>query len=40
MSNTLVHIGKFLNVTGIIISMVGALLLIFRKSGIPFLSRK
>jgi hypothetical protein len=36
MSDTLGYIGKFLIVTGIIISLVGVLLLFFRNSGIPF----
>lgn len=39
MSDTLTYIGKFLIVTGILISLVGVLLLIFRNSGIPFLGR-
>jgi len=39
MSNTIDYIGKFLIVTGIIISLVGALLLFFRNSGIPFLGK-
>ena len=39
MSDALNYIGKFLIVTGIIISLVGVLLLIFRNSGIPFLGK-
>ena len=39
MSDSLNYIGKFLIVTGIIISLVGVLLLIFRNSGIPFLGK-
>jgi len=39
MSDSLNYIGKFLIVTGILISLVGVLLLIFRNSGIPFLGR-
>jgi hypothetical protein len=36
MSDSLGYIGKFLIVTGIIISLVGGLLLLLRHSGIPF----
>ena len=39
MSDTLGYIGKFLIVTGIIISLIGGLLLLFRHSGIPFLGK-
>ena len=39
MSDSLNYIGKFLIVTGIIISLVGVLLLICRNSGIPFLGK-
>lgn len=36
MSDFIQHIGKSLIVTGIIIAALGALLLFFRNSGIPF----
>ncbi len=36
MSDSIGYIGKFLLVTGIIISMVGALLLFFKNSGMLF----
>ena len=39
MSDNLPYIGKFLIVLGIIISLAGALLLIFRNSSIPFLGK-
>ncbi len=36
MSDIIQHIGKLLIVLGIIIAAIGALLLLFRNSGIPF----
>ncbi len=39
MSDIIQHIGKLLIVIGIIIAAAGALLLLFRDSGIPFLGR-
>ncbi len=37
--NIIQYIGKFLIVLGIIIIIVGAMLLIFRNTGIPFLGK-
>ncbi len=39
MSDPLQHIAKLLIVSGIIIAVLGALLLLFRNSGIPFLGK-
>jgi len=39
MSDNLGYIGKFLIILGIVISLVGIMLLIFRNSGIPFLGK-
>ena len=39
MSDTIGYIGKFLVILGIIIAIVGALLLLFRNTGIPFVGK-
>jgi hypothetical protein len=39
MSDNLGYIGKFLIILGIVISLAGIMLLIFRNSGIPFLGK-
>ena len=39
MFDNLGYIGKFLIILGIVISLVGIMLLIFRNSGIPFLGK-
>jgi len=39
MSDTIGYIGKFLVILGIIIAVVGALLLLFRNTGIPFVGK-
>jgi len=39
MSDSIQHIAKFLIVIGIVIAATGALLLLFRNTGIPFLGK-
>lgn len=39
MPDPVYHIGKLLIVLGIIIAVIGALLLLFKDSGIPFLGK-
>ena len=39
MGDMIQHVGRLLVITGVVIALLGALLLLFRHSGVPFLGK-